>query len=401
MRAAAPHLVEGEPAWRRVGTLALSAAGLFTPREVEGARSALVDSFDEGHLALLEAILSEVMDLADRDASGLLDAARRLHALLGRGPEDADGPGASGSSDAGQESDGTLEEVATHARRAVISRTSPSGSVSARDIDSALRAHARAAFRATFDTAATDSSPLRRPPDQTLRLEARSLADGLRRARFRAPVVTSVASATPPGVLRLPEAMRREAQRDSGAEVTARPWLQQRRRAVEQPPLRVGLSWDISRSRSDLHPGMADLAWALAWAMAHVSGELAAVAWNSRARPVAWPGRVPSDVVEPACGGGSSACPESLRALDGALHLREGSGSRVVVVTTDGRIANRRSVLDEVRSLVESGAVVLWVTHQPDPRTPRGAQNVVIIDPASLVATVGSAICRSLELAST
>jgi hypothetical protein len=146
---------------------------------------------------------------------------------------------------------------------------------------------------------------------------------------------------------------------------------------------------------------MADLAWALAWAMAQVSGELAAVAWNSRARPVAWPGRVPVDVVEPGCSGGSSACPESLRALDGALDLRAGSGARVVVVTTDGRIANRRSVLDEVRSLVESGVVVLWVTHQPDPRTPSGAQNVVITDPATLVATVGSAICRSLELAST
>jgi hypothetical protein len=194
--------------------------------------------------------------------------------------------------------------------------------------------------------------------------------------------------------------MRREAQRAAGAEVTAEPWLQPRRREVDQPPLRVGLSWDVSRSQSPVHSRMADLAWALAWAMAHIDGELAAVAWNSTTFPVVWPGRVPEEVVEPDCGGGSSACPQSLRALDGALDLRRVSGARMLIVATDGRLPARRFVNDEVWSLARIGVSVLWVTPEPDPYRPPGASAVVVTDPDSLVSTLGSAVCQALTLAS-
>lgn len=222
------------------------------------------------------------------------------------------------------------------------------------------------------------------------------LAGELRRARFRAEDVTRVPRGRPPGRLRLAEAMRREAQLAAGAEITARPWLEQRRRSVEFPRLTVGLSWDISRSRSEIHAAMADFAWVLARAVRDIGASMAAIAWNSALTPVVWPGRVPDAVREPACSGPSTGCPQSLRALDGALGLSGAPGARMAVVATDGRIGNRRLVREEVASLAAAGVTVVWLTPRPDPLAPRGATPVVVPDTDRLIREVGRSISREL-----
>ncbi len=409
LRAAAPAFVIPDPRWNSVDMLGLVTAGVIGENEALPARSALTESAGEEGLRAVMDLLSTTSLLADGDDTGLLAAARSLCSLLG--VADATDTGTTDARDTTPEGPATprapasrrddpvglaLDRLSAQARQVDDELPSPFVQAS-REIETAHRQHARAAFRATFEEPRRGLLPTRREPDAPLRLQARVLADSLRRARFRHRSASTLPSATPPGVLRLAEAMRREAQRAAGARITARPWLQGRRREVDQPPLRVGLSWDVSGSRAPVHAGMADLAWALAWAMAHVEGELAAVAWGSTAVPVVWPGTVPSRVVEPPCGGGSSACPQSLRALDGALDLTRGTGLRLVIVMTDSRIAHRRIVRDEVDALVSSGVRVLWVTPVPDPRAPHGATALVLADPGTLVAELGKSICSILS----
>lgn len=409
LRAAARMLAPDDAIWAAPGVIGLSLADVLTGREAEPTRAGLAATMGENGVRDIERVLRDAIALADDRRDELIRCAEELVTVLGLAGPPAEGPptaAATGDGDAGRDTPGhgpgaVLGQVADAARepsRLVGVGVSPARL--RRDIDDAERQNARAASRATFETPRSAAHAVHRTPHPVLCGQARALADALRRARYRAPAVTAVPSATPPGVLRLSEAMRREAQRSAGAEVTARPWLRARRREVEQPPLRVGLSWDISRSRSSMHARMADLAWALAWAMAHIEGELAAVAWNSAAYPVAWPGRVPDAVVEPVCRGGSSACPQSLRALDGALGLRQATGVRLVIVATDGRLTNRRLVQDEVHSLVRSGVIVLWVTPEPDPRRPPAVPNIVLSEPDNLVPTLGSAVCRALAPAS-
>ncbi len=413
-RACARHL-DGHPAdrlWIRaslepegaasnidaVGLLALSGAGVLAWNETAPLRDHLAGRLEPGQLAELEDDIHRSLALADGDLPELLACARSIATRLDLNPssspaqdehpDDDDAAGAAAARVAGS--------VAADARRLSERRLHRTPGPSRDEADDALRANARAAATQAFGGRQAGASTLREP-DATLRRDARELAASIRRARYRAPHVLTVASALPPGRMRLAEAMRREAQQAAGAAVTARPWLQSRRREAEQPPLRVGLSWDTSRSRMAFHSRMADLAWALSWAMAHSTGTMAAVSWNSQAAPVAWPGRVPREVVEPRCQGGSSACPQSIRALDGALGLRDADGARLLVVTTDLDIANRRLVDDEVRDLARRGVRVLWVTDRPDPRTPPGATNIVPADDERLIHDLGTAICSTLR----
>lgn len=226
---------------------------------------------------------------------------------------------------------------------------------------------------------------------------ARGLAMQLRRSRYRAPAISTRPSALPPGRLHMAEVVRREAQRAAQVPLTARPWRQSSRRTVEQPPFRVGLSWDISSSMLPLHTAMADLVWALSWAAAWSGGTVASAAWNSRVAPLTWPGRVPGRVLEPDCGGGSGGCAESIRALDGVLGLSAGDGARLLVVVTDGAIGNRRLVHAEISDLVRSGTRTVWVTPKVDPRTPPDAVNLALPDPRSLSRELARVICSTLE----
>lgn len=383
LRAAAGLIATGP--WPLVALLGLGRAGLLDGAETAPARAHLQERLGPGVVADVESVVA-VAVAADDDAIDLLRAqAEALATLLGA-------PDATDSPDSTDELRRVLERVTQPSDEPGRHPSRPREE----DLRLAERELAQAAAADVFSAVADGARDVRRDPDPQLRQAARALAGALRRARYRAAEVTLAPSLVPPGRLRLAEAMRREAQRAAGAEVTARPWLRPRRRAVDQPPLRVGLSWDVSRSRSRLHPRMAELAWALSWAMRHVGGELAAVAWNSRVSAVQWPGRVPAQVVEPPCGGRSSACPQSLRALAGALDLDEPGGVRVVIVATDGQVPNRRAIGAEADRLARDGVSVLWVTSEVDPRPPAGVVPVVLADPDTLVPTLGDAVCRLL-----
>ena len=55
-----------------------------------------------------------------------------------------------------------------------------------------------------------------------------------------------ISSATPPGRLRMRQAVAADAQRAAGAMPTARPFTRVERRRVPAPPLAVGVACDVS-----------------------------------------------------------------------------------------------------------------------------------------------------------
>ena len=83
-------------------------------------------------------------------------------------------------------------------------------------------------------------------------------------ARTPERTATTVASATPPGRLRMREALSADAQRAAGALPTATPFTRTIRRRVPAPPLRVGIACDVSGSMSAFAGPVASAAWILA-----------------------------------------------------------------------------------------------------------------------------------------
>jgi hypothetical protein len=81
-----------------------------------------------------------------------------------------------------------------------------------------------------------------REPTADEQAAARRLARALREARAE----TVIASATPPGRLRMRHAMAADAQRAAGAMPTAKPFTRVERRRVPAPPLAVGVACDMS-----------------------------------------------------------------------------------------------------------------------------------------------------------
>lgn len=236
-----------------------------------------------------------------------------------------------------------------------------------------------------------------RTPSAALRDAARRLTTDLRRAQYRDVARTRVASVAPPGRMRMGEIMRRQAQRDARVRITAAPFQQTRRREVPNPPLTVAFSGDVSGSMGEWQAVTADLSWALATAVTHLDGTVAAAAWNEQAAFTLPPGVAPAAVHEALCGGGSGGCAVSLDALDGALGLTHGTGARLCVVVTDGAIGGTPQIDAVVDRMLRAGVRVLWVLTAAGGWSPRGCTPVVLADPSQFAGTVGAAVVDVLR----
>ena len=226
--------------------------------------------------------------------------------------------------------------------------------------------------------------------------QTRQITTLLRRAQYRDITRSKAGSMVPPGRMRMGEVMRREAQVAARARVSAQPFKQTRRRETPRPPLRVGISGDISGSMQAWQKVTAELTFALAHAVTHMDGTAAATAWNTDAAVTLRPGQVVPFVAEAACDGGSTGAALSVRALDGALKLTvDQTGARVLVVVTDGAIPHD-AVNIEIDRLVRTGVKVLWVTPAPDKLVTPAATNLVLADPRQFGLVIGQALADLL-----
>ena len=240
-----------------------------------------------------------------------------------------------------------------------------------------------------------------RKPDADLLASVRSMTAALRRAQFRGTARDKVDSIAPPGRMRMAGVMRQQAQRDSGVRVTAKPFKQTRRRTVENPPLTVGFSGDVSGSMQSAQKAVADLSWVLSRAVTFMSGTVAATAWNQQAAFTLHPGVAPDKVPEAVCGGGSGGCAVSIDALDGSLNLTKGTGARMLVVVTDGAISGGEQITHSVKRLLDAGVHVLWASTNESGWSPQGVHrvNVNVNERGTFAAVVGDAIVEMLRSA--
>lgn len=387
---------------RAVAVTALGAAGALSGPVVAQTAHRLALRIGQVRAQEVAGLCARAVALDDDRGEELVDLADTLSRLLdastpdGGGGGDTDEPsGDEEGADAEQELDDALARVVAQAQRSLAPLAPRPQGPSSRELLAGERENDAASAARLRDLAAADIEVVR-APDEHLRRSARQATASLRLALSTVSTVSVVPSQTPPGRLRMGEAMRREAQVDAGIRVSALPWRQTRRSAIVPPELHIGLSLDVSGSHLSIHSQMCDLVWLLATAAKQVAAEVAAVSWNSRASILVRPGHATRDVIEPACEGSSTACGESLRALSGLLGLRTRPGIRILVVASDGRIRDRAAVVAEVESLSATGVGVVWVAPETSSWSPPNAV-VVTARPEELISSVTDLIVRSAD----
>jgi VWA domain containing CoxE-like protein len=240
----------------------------------------------------------------------------------------------------------------------------PPGAAEAREAESKARRAAGDASARVFARDPGDGSGgttgVTREPTADEQAAARRLARALREARAE----TVIASATPPGRLRMRHAMAADAQRAAGAMPTAKPFTRVERRRVPAPPLAVGVACDVSGSMSGFTGSVASTAWILAHATASLpAARTATVTYGRQVRPVTYPGAVLARVAEFSAAGKYEDFTRAVNALDGALGLSRPGATRILVIVSDGRYKGTQHADGQklITRLAASGCLVIWI----------------------------------------
>jgi hypothetical protein len=360
-------------------------------------------------LTKLRRIWRRAHKTADDDATRMLELGRRWCKALGIAPDGSEperGPRASGPPS-------PLAEAIRAAVDAVGAADGPTATGAVPD-----RAAARAAKQAARDRARTvasrvfasteverpnTSTPLRevRPPTTEEQAAARRLARALRAAAHRERVTTTSNSATPPGRLRMREALAADAQRAAGAVPTAEPFTRTMRRSVSSPPLRLGIACDVSGSMADLASPVASAAWILARAAAHVpDARSATVVFGESVHPITYPRAIPARVQEFTARAATEEFCDAVDALDAALGLSRSGAARLLVVVSDGhfRSRQREGGQERVTRLTRAGCAVLWLALDSRAIPLGRTHKVTLTVPADAVDAIGQAAVRALAI---
>jgi hypothetical protein len=239
-----------------------------------------------------------------------------------------------------------------------------------------------------------------RPPTTAEQAAARKLARHLRAAAHRERTAIYTTSATPPGRLRMREALAAEAQRAAGAVPTAQPFQRTIHRHVPSPPLRVAIACDVSGSMYELAGPVASAAWIMARAVSHIGdARSATVIFGAHVRPVTHPGQVPAKVCEFDAADGTERFTEAIDALEAAAELTRPGAARLLVIVSDGHFLPDQCTRGQQRidGLTATGCGVLWLglDHRTDPMT--GAHLLTLDDPAEAANTIGKAAAHALR----
>ena len=231
---------------------------------------------------------------------------------------------------------------------------------------------------------------------------ARRLARALREASAGGRAETVIASATPPGRLRMRHAVAADARRAAEAIPRARPFTCTERRRVPAPPIAVGVACDVSGSMSGFTGPVASTAWILARATASLpAARSATVTYGRQVRPVTYPGAVPAQVAEFSAAGKYEDFTRAVSALDGALGLARPGATRILVIVSDGRYKGTQHADGQklITRLAASGCLVIWIAPSDTANTMAGARVVILADPAATSAAIARAVTASARTA--
>jgi hypothetical protein len=403
--AAAPPASAAEAGSAAALILAREDAGILETAEAEPVAQAVAAVIGEGKLGQLRQVWREAHSTRDDDARGMVRLGRRWCRILGVAP-DQPAPKAGPSEAGGPPSPVAAAVGEATARVEDASKAEftppppfPPGQAEAREAEnSARRAAGEAASRVFARDPADGSggtSGVTREPTADEQAAARRLARALREASAGGRAETVIASATPPGRLRMRHAMAADAQRAAGAMPTARPFTRTERRRVPAPPIAVGIACDVSGSMSAFTGPVASTAWILARATASLpAARTAAVTYGRHVRPVTYPGAVPAQVTEFRAADKYEDFTRAVNALDGALGLSRLGSTRILVIVSDGRYKGTQHADGQklITRLVASGCLVIWIAPSDTANTMTGARVVILADPAATSLAVARAV---------
>lgn len=174
-----------------------------------------------------------------------------------------------------------------------------------------------------------------RSPTGPEKVAAVRIAKALDKAKYRDRVVTTVTSQLPPGKLNGRAAVQARVERSRGQLVTAEPWRAKRRHSVEDPKLKLGLMTDVSGSMSSAMEPMAVTAWLMSEAGRRVQAEVASVYYGNSVFAGLAPGQHLEKIKIYSAGDMTERFDNAFKALNGALHLLDGTGARLLVIASD------------------------------------------------------------------
>jgi hypothetical protein len=410
--AAAPPASAAQAGSAAALILAREDAGILEAAEAEPVAKAVAMVIGEEKLGQLRQVWRESHRTRDDDARGMVRLGRRWCRILGvqpdqpapkADPSEAGGPPSPVASAVG-EATARVEDAST--AEFAPPPPFPPGAAEAREAEKKARRAAGDASARVFARDPGDGSGgttgVTREPTADEQAAARWLARALREASAGGRAETVIASATPPGRLRMRHAVTADAQRAAGAIPTARPFTRVERRRVPAPPLAVGVMCDVSGSMSAFTGSVASTAWILARATASLpAARTATVIYGREVRPVTYPGAVPARVAEFSAAGKYEDFTRALNALDGALGLSRPRATRILVIVSDGRYKGTQHADGQklVTRLAASGCLVIWIAPDDTANTMTDTRVVVLADPAATSQAVARAVTASARTA--
>lgn len=242
-----------------------------------------------------------------------------------------------------------------------------------------------------------------RQPTPGERRGAVTVASWLEKAKYRERDITEITSVTPPGRLRTRAIVQGKALESRGVRQQVEPFRKKVRKQTEEPTLTVGVMVDISGSMNSAMEPMASTAWIMSEAVRRVQGKTAMVYYGNEVFPTLKPGQHLGEVKVWSASDGTEKFDEAFRALDGALNLLNGSGARLLVVTSDGAYTSDQEEKAKkwVRRCQEAGVAVLWLPFDAgysSTRFERLGASVIrgALDPADSALEIGREASRVL-----
>ncbi|MCI4066180.1 VWA domain-containing protein [Micromonospora sp. R77] len=354
-------------------------ARIITAKDIKGVRAAVTVVLGRKRLLQLRDVWRQAHTVDDCDAEGMIALAWRWCRILGVDPRlQPDTPVPDPGVFAGRLAQAVTDYLA-HAAGLTPAEYR------------ARQLHARYGAPAQWS---------RRDPTDGERAAARHLAARLRRARTHHPEAAIRASLIPPGRLRTRHAITAEAQRAAGTIPTATPWQQRATLPPPKPILHLGVIVDVSFSMHPYVEPMSSAGWILAHAARSSDAVTATIGFGSDVTLLVAPRHRPTQVLEMATFGGSSAFIEAVKLADEVLQLRQPGRLRMLAVVSDGDLDNIPAVQRLVYALHQAGCALLWLRPADlAGHTFAGATPVLVDDPVQAIGLIADAAVAALEQA--
>ena len=345
-------------------------ARILTHRDVAAARRAVTTIVGRPRLRQLRQLWRHAHATGDHDAATMLGIARQWCTVLGIDPDRHPDPP---TADPGLFA-GTLAAAITDYQATAAGATA--GDYRAAVITSSHRPPA---------------TWTQRPPTPDEQRAARQLARRLAAARSTPEPATNP-SRTPPGRLRVRQAITAQAQTAAGTIPTASPWQRRRHQPPPRPRLHLAVLVDVSGSMAGYTRPMSSAAWMLAHAAGHTDATTTTIAFGPSVTLLTPPQSRPAQVHEIAVAGGTDTFPQAVKLADELLQLRRPGTSRLLAVVSDGYLADRDAAQKLLTTLHHAGCGILWIGPHGNTAAPyTHTQPITVTDPADAIGHIADA----------